>query len=209
MDCTQCMVHLLQKLRKQMNGAMLDTFVLYGKKYGVCYGVSIPELKHIARELAPSDELFRFLFRQQVRELKIISLFVAEKEKITADDATFLSQGIINSEMAELSAKYLLCSLDCLDEIVRRVMGEDEMLSYALLMALSYRKRCTLEQCAHSLERCLEKFPDSRLIAMSSVTLLDEMKKENRALVESMLCRMTPSKTSSLVREEMEWRLNY
>ncbi|MBQ0080411.1 MAG: DNA alkylation repair protein [Alistipes sp.] len=209
MDNTRCMVDLLQKLKKQMNGAMLDTFLLYGKKYGVSYGVSVVELRNIAKTLPKDDSLFRFLFRQQVRELRIISLFVAQSEMITPNDADFLQEGVVNSEMAELAAKFLFCKTDCLLELLQIFLGRDEIMTYSLVMALSYCSKKYLQECSSIILRSIESYPDSRLVAMAVTAVLDEIKKENRALVDSVLCMMPESLSSDLIREEMEWRLEY
>ena len=49
---TSRMVALLGALRKQMNGAMLDTFRCYGADYGANYGVAI----HTLRDMASGSE---------------------------------------------------------------------------------------------------------------------------------------------------------
>ena len=48
---TSKMVALLGKIRKQMNGAMLDTFRYYGSNYGVNYGVALHTLRDMAQEI--------------------------------------------------------------------------------------------------------------------------------------------------------------
>ena len=77
------MVALLGKIRKQMNGAVLDTFRYYGAKYGMNYGVALHSLRDMAREIGCDDELAHFLFRQQVRELQILALWIADAEAVS------------------------------------------------------------------------------------------------------------------------------
>ena len=50
MDNTSRMVALLGAVRKQMNGAVLDTLRYYGADYGLNYGVAIHSLRETARE---------------------------------------------------------------------------------------------------------------------------------------------------------------
>ena len=73
------MVTLLGKIRKQMNGAVLDTFRYYGAKYGMNYGVAIHSIREMAAEQGTDHDLAKFLYRQQVRELQIIALWIAER----------------------------------------------------------------------------------------------------------------------------------
>ena len=49
------MVALLGAVRKQMNGAVLDTLRYYGADYGLNYGVAIHSLRETARETGRDD----------------------------------------------------------------------------------------------------------------------------------------------------------
>ena len=65
---TSKMVALLGKIRKQMNGAVLDTFRYYGAKYGMNYGVAIHSIRDFAREIGTDDSLSQFLLLQRVQD---------------------------------------------------------------------------------------------------------------------------------------------
>ena len=136
MDNTSRMVALLGAVRKQMNGAVLDTLRYYGADYGLNYGVAIHSLRETARETGRDDGFARFLYRQQVRELRIIALWIAEPECTTAADFPFWAAGIINSEVAEQAAHALLSQIDDIDALLAEwCASENALLAYAALLA--------------------------------------------------------------------------
>ena len=106
MDYTSGMVSLLGAVRKEMNGAVLDTMRYYGADYGLNYGVAIHTLREIAGRMPRNDGFARYLYLQQVRELRIIALWLAEPERLTPADFAFWGGGIINSEVACILGSY-------------------------------------------------------------------------------------------------------
>ena len=111
MDNTQRMISLLGRIRKQMNGAVLDTFRYYGAKYGMNYGVAIHSIRQRAAEVGTDHDLAKFLYRQQVRELQIIALWIADANLVVGSELDFWREGIVNSELAEQVAQGLLCNV--------------------------------------------------------------------------------------------------
>ena len=73
-DNTSRMIKLLGAMRKQMNGAVADAMFYYGNNYGLNYGVSLPTVRQIAREQSADHELALYLYKQQVRELRLAAL---------------------------------------------------------------------------------------------------------------------------------------
>ena len=61
------MVALLGAVRKEMNGAALDTLRYYGADYGLNYGAPITALRAIARAEGTNDEV---LFRKIKDEIR-------------------------------------------------------------------------------------------------------------------------------------------
>ena len=59
MNATSKMVTLLGELRREMNGAVVDSMREKGIEYALSYGVSIPTVRALARQYAPDDELAR------------------------------------------------------------------------------------------------------------------------------------------------------
>lgn len=79
MDYTSRMVALLRELRRERNGAVADSMRYYGTPYGLNYGVSLPTLRRIARAEAPDHGFARYLYRQDVRELRLAALHIVRR----------------------------------------------------------------------------------------------------------------------------------
>ena len=125
------MVTLLGKIRKQMNGAVLDTFRYYGAKYGMNYGVAIHSIREMAAEQGTDHDLAKFLYRQQVRELQIIALWIADAACVDSEELDFWRVGIVNSEIAEQAAQGLLCNIADIEKMLDNwCSGDDSIVAY-------------------------------------------------------------------------------
>lgn len=207
---TSKMVALLGKIRKQMNGAVLDTFRYYGAKYGMNYGVALHSLRDMAREIGCDDELAHFLFRQQVRELQIIALWIADAEAVTEKEFDFWANGLINSELAEQAAQGLLSKITPIDTLVERWCGSgNELLAYAALLAASRSDKISINILQSSVNKVVTAFADNHLATQGVVALLGNKIESHRAVVESILTTLPDNRSAAVVREEIAWRLEY
>lgn len=136
------MVALLADLRREMNGAVVDSMRDKGIEYPLSYGVSIPTIRALARPLAPDDELARLLYRQEVRELKLAALSIASPESVTAGELPFWAAGIVTVEMAENAAAVLICRSAAARDAAREwLRSDDPLLRYAAMLVGS---RCEI-----------------------------------------------------------------
>ena len=101
MDNTQRMISLLGRLRKQMNGAVSESMQRDGQKYGLNYGVSIATVREIVAGEECDYDFAKYLFKQQVRELRLAACHLAEPSKVDTHEFPFWARGIVNSELAE------------------------------------------------------------------------------------------------------------
>lgn len=204
------MVALLGKIRKQMNGAVLDTFRYYGAKYGMNYGVALHSLREMAREVGCDDDLAHFLYRQQVRELQIIALWIADAASVNVEQFDHWAAGIINSEIAEQAAQGLLSKIEQIDILLESwCSGENELLAYAALLAASRSEKVSVEAVQSAVNKSLNTFSDNHLAVQGIVALLSAQIAKNRALVEAVLATLPNNKSAAAVREEIAWRLEY
>jgi len=97
-------VALLGELRRERNGAVADAMRCYGAPYGLNYGVSLPTLRKLARAETPDHDFARYLYLQEVRELRLAALHIARPESLTPDEFPAWAAGIVNSEVAEEAA---------------------------------------------------------------------------------------------------------
>ena len=146
------MVALLGELRRERNGAVADAMCLCGKPYGLNYGVSLPTLRRIARAETPDHDFARYLYVQDVRELRLAALYIAQPERMTMDEAAFWAAGIINSEVAEEASFALLSRVGVLPELFRSWITASPLLQYAALLAAARSPQASLAWVDAALE---------------------------------------------------------
>lgn len=136
MDFTSRMTALLREMRRERNGAVADAMRYYGAAYGLNYGVSLPTLRKIARAEPPDHDFARYLYLQDVRELRLAALHIAQPERFTAAEFPAWAAGIVNSEVAEEAAFALLSRSAALPELLLVwISSSDPLLQYAALLA--------------------------------------------------------------------------
>lgn len=209
-DQTQKMISLLGLMRKQMNGAVADSMYYYGARYGLNYGVSLPTIRQIATTEERNHALAQYLYKQQVRELRLAALHIAEPELMAIDEADFWAEGVINSEVAEEMAFALLSHTPALAAIFDRWSGcGNEYLTYAALMAASRSGLTHTKECIMTCSGIAAAYPSSRIIAQGVVALLSAAASNTECLgvIRNTLDSMHSSSTTDYITEEMEWRL--
>jgi 3-methyladenine DNA glycosylase AlkD len=207
------MIALLGKVRKQMNGAVSESMATHGMNYGLNYGVSIVTLRQIA-EGEPKDYAFaKYLYQQQVRELKICACHIADPKLIDTHEFPFWARGINNPELAEELAFALLSKIYDINSLMGIWCTEsNEMVAYAALMAASRNERTTTEVSFIAIEKAVRANPESEYIAMGVVSLvcyIAERDKSVKVGLPVLLERLPECRAKARIAEELEWRLEY
>lgn len=198
-------------MRKQMNGAVADAMFYYGTRYGLNYGVSLPTVREIASEAGKDHELALYLFKQQVRELKLAALHIADAEQITAATSSTWADSITTSELAEEAAFAMLSHCPSLNEIYDKwVKSENEFATYAVLMALSRSGEISLGQL-EPMPNITCRYSTSRPIAQGVVALLAAayLNPTLQEAVKAIIERLPDTPASEYVRDEMSWRMEF
>ena len=152
MDYTSRMVALLRELRRERNGAVADSMRYYGTPYGLNYGVSLPTLRRIARAEAPDHGFARYLYRQDVRELRLAALHIACPACFTPEEFPAWAAGIVNSEIAEEAAFALLSRAEAFPALFSAwIASPDALLQYAALLAAARETGCIVTTEEHSI----------------------------------------------------------
>ena len=211
MDNTQRMIALLGRVRKQMNGAVSESMATDGENYGLNYGVSIATLREIAATEQPDTDFAKYLYQQQVRELRLIACHLAEPEKVDIHDFPFWARGIRNAELAEELAFALLSKIYDINSLMGIWTTEsNELIAYAALMAAARNKRTTSEVAFIAAEKAVRAYPSSRNIAHGVVALLCYIAENDKSVkvgLPTLLESMPDCPVKEFVQEELEWRL--
>lgn len=117
MDYTQRMARLLGAMRRERNGAVAESMRYRGRAYGLNYGVSLPTLRTLARAEGRDHAYARYLYLQDVRELRLAAFHIADPAQVTEAELPFWGAGLLNSEMAEEGAFALFSRAACLPEL--------------------------------------------------------------------------------------------
>ena len=214
MDRTARMAALLGRMRRERNGAVADAMRLCGRPCGLNYGVSLPTVRQLARAEGRDGELARLLWMQDVRELRLAALHIADPEQITPETAASWTDGICNSELAEEAAFALLRYVPVFDALFPAwIAAENPLLTYAALLAAARRPQPEmgwLQPALAAVQRA--EAPFARLVAQGAVALLDALGHRDETARQTVLRAVRPLETSpdaaqASVWEELQWRL--
>lgn len=105
------MRHIKTQLRLAMNGAVSQSMRQKGLVYKVNFGVELPRIKEIAASLAPDHELAQALWKEDIRECKILAAMLQPVETFYPEIADIWVESILNTEMAEYASMFLFARL--------------------------------------------------------------------------------------------------
>ena len=90
-----------KRFRSRENGPAVESMIRMGLIYEKNHGVGISELIEMANDYKFNSELSEFLWKQNIREAKIISLMIENPKEITNERIDEILIGINNIELAE------------------------------------------------------------------------------------------------------------
>lgn len=199
------------RVRKEMNGAVSESMSTDGENYGLNYGVSIATLREIASTEPKDMDFAKYLYQQQVRELRLIACHLAEPDKVDIHDFPFWARGIRNAELAEELAFALLSKIYDINSLMGIWTTEsNELIAYAALMAAARNKRTTSEVAFIAAERSVRANPKSRNIAHGVVALICYIAENDKSVkvgIPTLLDSMPDCPVKEFVAEELAWRL--
>lgn len=95
-------------IKHRMNGEVAENMRLAGIVYKVNYGVSIPELREIAQQYVGDHDLALELFKEDIRECKIIASLIDDPAKVTGEQIDSWSEDFDNPEIVEQACSNLI-----------------------------------------------------------------------------------------------------
>lgn len=196
---------LLFRLRKEMNGAALDTMRYFGADYERNYGVQIYAIRNLAREIGTDHELALSFYPEYIREVRLVALWIADAEKVAVSDFDFWASGIINSEVAEQASHALLSRIEPIAELLTVWSSSDNaLLAYCALLAAARNGGVESEVAVRAIVEAVSKFADNRLVAQGATALAINLSDE---AIKNLLEKLPDNPTARLLREEISWRV--
>lgn len=138
---TSRMAALMGRLGREMNGAVVERMEQAGVKGVMNYGVSIPTIRQIAHN-EPTDHPFaRFLYEQQVRELRMVAIHLADPAALSIEElGEWINPPMPTRELYDELAFRLLSRMEraLLEAFCERwLQAEKSDHSYLVLMTLA------------------------------------------------------------------------
>jgi 3-methyladenine DNA glycosylase AlkD len=196
---------LLYRLRKEMNGAALDTMCYFGEDYARNYGVQIYAIRNLAREIGTDHELAKSFYTENIREVRLVALWIAESEKVSVADFPFWASGIINSEVAEQASHALLSRIVPIAELLMSWSKSDNaLLAYCALLSAARNGGVESTTAITSILDVVTAFPDNRLVAQGATALAANLSDK---AVAQLLDTLPDNPTATLLRDEISWRV--
>lgn len=196
---------LLYRLRKEMNGAALDTMRYFGADYERNYGVQIYAIRNLAREIGTDHSLAEYFYTQSIREVRLVALWIADAEQVKVSDLDLWASGIINSEVAEQASHALLSRVSCIAELLAAWCTSDNaLLAYCALLSAARNGGVEGAISIDAILSAVSNFSDNRLVAQGATALAINLSDE---AVQQLLDRLPDNPTAHLLREEVAWRV--
>ncbi len=99
--------HILAVIKHHKNGEVSDLMKSKGITYKLNWGVSLIELRSMAKTLAPDHLLALKLWNKQWRETMILATMLDESKKVTEEQMDFWTKSFENTEIAEIASTHL------------------------------------------------------------------------------------------------------
>ena len=135
-------LEIKQKLRLNMNGVASTGMREAGIGYKLNFGVGIPALKQIASETGKDADLAAALWKENVRECKILAALVYPEDEFMPDLADLWIEQIEFPDLAEVCSMYLFCRMKGAAEAAFRWIASDNaMARYCGFLTLAHMLR--------------------------------------------------------------------
>lgn len=208
-------------LRLSMDGVVAVSMRLKGMDYRMNFGVNLPRLKEISKKYRPDKALAEVLWKENVREMKILATMLYPADVMSIETAERWGTGIGNQEIREQACRNLFQEMPFADQLVDGwTKSEDEMIrmtGYWLFARLCIIRSETMDRVCKPLllrQAVQDLKSDSLLLRQSALNALryhGRMSKENAAevlhSVESLegANEMSKSEMIDLLRFEFEY----
>lgn len=152
------------KFRLFMNGKVSQSMREKGMGYKVNFGIEYPRIKEIAHDYTPSHGLAQTLWKENIRECKILAGMLQPADSFYPEIADIWIESIQYPELAEYTVMNLFQRLPYASEAAFRWMADDReyfQLCGFLLMARLLMKGQALN------ERASNEFLDQAITAVS------------------------------------------
>lgn len=163
MNVQETIRHIKTELRLSMNGIASAYMRESGVRYKLNFGVELPRLRTIAAELKPDHDLAQALWKEDIRECKLLAAMLQPAETFFPEIADIWTENIPNEEIAGHTVQNLYCRLPYASQKAYEWMADErdmfQLCGYLLLARL-------FMQGLHPNERSENEFLDQARSAL-------------------------------------------
>ncbi|MCD7936447.1 MAG: DNA alkylation repair protein [Tannerellaceae bacterium] len=131
------------KLRRFMNGVVSESMRRNGIHYKLNFGVALPQIREIAKEYTPDKKLAEILWKEEVRELKILGILLYPPAEFTLETARQWVAEIPYPEIAGQMSLYLLSQVPYAETAAVEWTGKPKSEFDTLTGFLLFSRLCT------------------------------------------------------------------
>ena len=129
MTIQESILDIKQKLRLTMNGVASTDMRKAGIGYKLNFGVGLPALKEIAQGIEKSPELAAALWKEDIRECRILAALVYPQDQFMPDMADLWIEQIEYPDLAEVCSMYLFSRMSGASETAFRWIASDNAMA--------------------------------------------------------------------------------
>ena len=168
-DVSQQVKEIKQSFRQMMDGAVAKSMRDKGVDYRLNWGATLPRLRAKADELGPNYNLAIALFKENVRECKILATMVMPPNEVLPEVIDIWMEQITTQEIAEQAAFNLFQYLPYAPEKAYTWMASEKPLyqlcGFHILSRLFMNKQ-------EPNERGINEFIDQAIVALQGDSLM-------------------------------------
>ena len=168
-DVSQIVKEIKQSFRQMMDGAVSKSMRDKGIDYKLNWGATLPRLREKADEIGPSYDLAIALWKENVRECKILATMIMPPDKVLPEVIDIWMEQISSQEIAEQAAFNLFQYLPYAPEKAYTWMASDKPLyqlcGFHILSRLFMNKQ-------EPNERGINEFIDQAIAALQGNSLM-------------------------------------
>ncbi|MBO5750455.1 MAG: DNA alkylation repair protein [Bacteroidaceae bacterium] len=161
-------IQIKKELRANMNGIASEAMGRKSEDYRVNFGVEIPRLHNIATEFQPSHELAQQLWKESVRECRILATILQPVDSFLPEIADIWVDDIRTLELAQVASLNLFSRLSyASDKVFQWIASERE-----ITQQCGYLTLCHIMRKGEMNERSADEFIDQALTAYAGGSMM-------------------------------------
>lgn len=179
---------ILSKLKTLANPRAIEGMAKYGITSSKAYGVSIPNLRKIAREIGTNHELAKHLWKLDIRETRILATLIDNPKLVTEEQMDEWANDFNYWEICDQCCMNLFVNTDfAYKKAIEWSSSEKEFVKragFALMASLAFKYRKTNDELFDEFFQLIKKeASDERLYVKKAVSwALRQIGKRNLVL---------------------------